>query len=137
MYIYIEDKQFWLEYDGFPEKISHLKKLDKIKFKIHLYDNGTGQQTAIEFNDKLNFINSLKIIPETIYTSKSDYYWWCFDGCVLLDKKVYEDKDYYDYKGRDIKKWNIEFTLSYKDIWGSNKKTVLQRDIKLKKLLNE
>lgn len=141
MYIYISDKNFWLDFECFPEKISRLKKLEQIKFKINLYDYGMVKSTSvgsqIEFANKFSFLKSLKTLPETIYASKSDYYWWSFDGCLLLDKKMYQDKDYYDYQGRDIKKWNIELTISYKDVWGSNKKTVLERDLKLKKLFNE
>lgn len=141
MYLYIDDKNFWLDFGCFPEKISRLKKMNQIKFKINLYDysmvKSTSAGSQIEFTNKFNFLKSLKTLPETIYASKSDYYWWSFDGCQLLDKKIHQDKDYYDYQGRDIKKWNIELTISYKDVFGSNKKTVLERDIKLKKLFNE
>lgn len=140
MYIYIDNKNFWTDV-CFPEKISRLKKLNQIKFKIYLYDysmvKSTSAGSQIEFTNKFNFLKSLKTLPETIYASKSDYYWWSFDECQLLDKKIHQDKDYYDYQGRDIKKWNIELTISYKDVFGSNKKTVLERDIKLKKLFNE
>lgn len=135
MYIYIDDKNFWLDSGYFPEKISRIKKLEQIKFKINLYDDSIG--IFPDFNNQLDFLNSLKTLPETVYASKSDYYWWCFDGCQLIDKKISEDKNYYDYQNRDIKKWNIELTISYKDVWGSNKKTVLERDLKLKKLFNE
>lgn len=131
MYIYISDKKIWME-PCFPEKISCLKKMNQIKFKINLYDNGD-----IDFNNQLNFFKLLTTFPESIYSSKSDYYFWCFDKCLLLDKKVYQDKNYYDYKGRDIKKWNIELTISYKEVFGSSKKQVIERDIKLKKLFNE
>lgn len=141
MYLYISDKNFWLDFGCFPEKISRLKKLNQIKFKINLYDYSNVKSTSagsqIEFANQFSFIKSLKTLPETIYASKSDHYWWSFDGCLLLDKKVYRDKDFYDSQGRDIKKWNIELTISYKDVYGSNKKSVLERDIKLKKLFNE
>jgi hypothetical protein len=138
MYIYIDDKEFWIDYGSFPEKISRLKKCDHIKFKLNLYiDTNNLPITSFSFDEKLDFFKSLESIPKTIYCSKSDHYWWCFDGCSLLDKKVYQDKSYYDYQGRDIKKWNIELTVSFKDVWGSNKKAVLERDLKLKKLFNE
>ena len=134
MYIYIDDKNFWLDFGCFPEKITRLKQINPVKFKIHLYDN---RLSDFDFDEKINFFKYLSSIPETVYVSKSDYYWWCFDGCQLIDKKINQDKDYYDYVGRDIKKWNIELTISYKDVWGSNKKTVLERDLKLNKLFNE
>ena len=35
MYIYIDDREFWLDFGCFPEKISRLKKLEQIKFKIN------------------------------------------------------------------------------------------------------
>jgi hypothetical protein len=136
MYIYIDDKEFWLDSGYFPEKITRLKQINPIKFKINLYDNRVNS-VDFDFNGKINFFKSLNSTSETVYASKSDYYWWCFDGCQLIDKKIYQDKNYYDYSGRDIKKWNIELTISYKDVWGSNKKTVLERDLKLKKLFNE
>ncbi len=139
MYIYIDDKEFWLD-PCFPEKITRLKQINTVKFKINLYDNRVNSKFPtgdFDFNGKINFFKSLNLTPETIYASKSDYYWWCFDGCQLIDKKIYQDKDYYDYVDRDIKKWNIELTISYKDVCGSNKKTVLERDLKLKKLFNE
>ena len=62
----------------------------------YLYD-------TFDFDEKINFFKSLISISETVYVSKSDYYWWCFDGCQLIDKKIHQDKDYYDYAGRDIK----------------------------------
>ena len=136
MYIYIDDKEFWLDFGCFPEKITRLKQINPIKFKINLYDNRVNPG-GFDFDGKINFFKSLNSIPETVYASKSEYYWWCFDGCQLIDKKIYQDKDYYDYVGRDIEKWNIELTISYKDVWGSNKKKVLERDLKLKKLFNE
>lgn len=141
MYLYIDEKNYWLDFGCFPEKISRLKKLNQIKFKINLYDYSNVKSTSagsqIEFANQFSFIKSLKTLPKTIYASKSDHYWWSFDECLLLDKKVYRDKDFYDSQGRDIKKWNIELTISYKDVYGSNKKSVLERDIKLKKLFNE
>lgn len=137
MHAYIDDKNFWLEYGCFPEKISSLKKCKQIKLKIVLYADDSKPGQYIELNNQLDFLKSLKKLPETIYASKSNYYWWCFDGCSLLEKKIYQDKSYYDYQGRDSKKWNIELTVSYKDVWGSNKKTVLERDAKLRKLFSD
>jgi hypothetical protein len=138
MYVYIDDKNFWLDFGCFPEKIYSLKKCKQIKLKINLYiDINNLPISSFNFDERLDFLKSLEKLPETIYVSKSDYYWWCFDRCQLIYKKVYQDKDYYDYQGRDIKKWNIELTISYEDVWGSNKKVVLERDLKLKKLFND
>lgn len=132
MYLYIDDKSFFLDWGcEFTEKISTLKKRDSIKFKLNIY---------VENKDdaKLNsFISCISSFPTNIYVSKSDYYWWCFDGCQLLDNKIWEDIDFLDFRGRDIRKFDIELTISYKDVYGSNKKTVIERDLKLKKLFNE
>jgi hypothetical protein len=131
MYLYIDDKNFWLDFGCFPEKISRLKKSDSIKFKINLFNDPESP------SNQLDFLKSLKSLPKTVYVSKSDYYWWCFDGCQLIDKEIHQDKGYYDYVGKFPEKYDIELTISFKDVWGSNKKTVLERDLKLKKLFNE
>jgi hypothetical protein len=55
----------------------------------------------------------------------------------LIDINISQDKSFYDYNGRHIKKWNCKLTFSYNDVYGSNKKKLIDRDIKLKKLFNE
>ena len=37
MGFYIDDKEFWLDFGCFPEKITRLKQINPIKFKINLY----------------------------------------------------------------------------------------------------
>lgn len=123
MYLYIEDFAFYLDW-RFPEKISHLRKKESIKFKFNIYIDKSSEYNGLKFLEELNTLS------ETIYVSKSDYYWWCFDNCQLIDKKISED---IDYKG-GIKKIDVELIISYEDVWGSNKKAVLERDMKLKKL---
>lgn len=134
MDIFLGDKKFHLDYGSvFSEKVSQLKKKTEITISIdhYLYDNMVKPDTV------LLILKSIKEVPETIYISKSDYYWWVFDGCKLIDIKVYQDKDFYDYQGRNIEKWNCKLKFSYIDVYGSNKKSVIDRDIKLKKLFNE
>ena len=134
MDIFLDDKKFNLDYGfSFVEKISQLKKNSDIKLHISLYryDN------MVKKLSDLIFLQNIKEVPETIYISKSDYYWWVFDGCKLIDIKVYQDKNFYDYQVRNIEKWNCELKFSYNDVYGSNKKSVIDRDIKLKKLFNE
>ncbi len=132
MDVYLDDKKIHLDW-GFPEKISQLKKRDSITLDIclYIYDNMVKPDTDLEF------LKHIKEVPETIYVSKSNYYWWVFEGCKLIDINVYRDKNFYDYRGRDIEKWNCKLTFSYKDVYGSNKKSVVERDIKLKKLFSE
>jgi hypothetical protein len=134
MDIFLGDKKFHLDYGSvFSEKVSQLKKKTEITIIIdhYIYDNMVKPDTV------LLILKSIKEVPETIYISKSDYYWWVFDGCKLIDINVYQDKNFYDYQGRNIEKWNCKLKFSYNDVYGSNKKSVIDRDIKLKKLFNE
>ncbi len=136
MNLYLDEKSYHLDW-GFPEKISFLKKKDSItlKFNIYIYSEETFWKNSE--NEKLEVLKSMTSVPTNVYVSKSDYYWWVFDECEFISIKVNQDKNYYDYQGRDTEKWNCELTFSYKDVYGSNKKTVVDRDIKLKKLFSE
>ena len=66
--------------------------------------------------------------------SKSKYYYWVFTGCKLLDISVNQDKGFRDYKDRDIEKFDAIISMSYVDVYGSNNKNLVDRDIKLKQL---
>jgi hypothetical protein len=127
MHVYLDDKKIHLDW-GFPEKISQLKKRVSITLDIcfYIYDE--------EPNKELEYLKTIVEVPNTIYVSKSDYYWWVFEDCKLIDKQIQRDKNFYDYKGRDIDKWNCKLTFSYKDVYGSNKKNLIDREIKLKQL---
>jgi hypothetical protein len=127
MDVYLDDKKIHLDW-GFPEKISQLKKRVSITLDIcsYIYDE--------EPNKELEYLKTIVEVPNTIYVSKSDYYWWVFEDCKLIDKQIQRDKNFYDYKGRDIDKWNCKLTFSYKDVYGSNKKNLIDREIKLKQL---
>lgn len=131
MDLHIGDKKF--HFWDFPEKLSHLKKKNEIDINIsvYIYDN------QIKPNSDLEFLKSLTELPNIIYVSKSMYYYWVFSDCKLLNISFSEDKNFIDYKGRDMKKFDIEFFISYKDVWGSNNKSVIDRDIKLNKLFNK
>jgi hypothetical protein len=136
MNLYLDEKSYHLDW-GFPEKISFLKKKDSItlKFNIYIYSEETFWKN--HENEKLEVVKSMTSVPTNVYVSKSDYYWWVFDECRFISIKVNQDKNYWDYQGRETKKWNCELTFSYKDVYGSNKKAVVDRDIKLKKLFSE
>ena len=136
MHLYLDEKSYHLDW-GFPEKISALKKRDSItlKFNIYIYSEETFWKN--HENEKLEVVKSMTSVPTNVYVSKSDYYWWVFDECKFVSIEVSKDRNYYDYQGRDTEKWSCELTFSYKDVYGSNKKTVVDRDIKLKKLFNE
>jgi len=131
MDLHIEDKKF--PFWDFPEKLSHLKKKNEIDIdvSVYIYDNQTKP------NSDLEFFKSLTELPNIIYVSKSMYYYWVFSECKLLNISFSEDKNFIDYQGRDIKKFDIKFSISYKDVWGSNNKSVIDRDIKLNKLFNK
>jgi hypothetical protein len=136
MHLYLDEKSYHLDW-GFPEKISALKKRDSItlKFNIYIYSEETFWKN--HENEKLEVVKLMTSVPTNVYVSKSDWYWWVFDECEFISTKVNQDKNYYDYQGRETKKWNCELTFSYKDVYGSNKKAVVDRDIKLKKLFSE
>jgi len=128
MNLHIEDKEF--NFYEFPEKISQLKKKNKIDFDIsvYIYDN------QIKPNTDLEFLKNITELPDTIFVSKSKYYYWVFTGCKLLDVSVHQDKNFSDYRDRNIEKFDAIISISYDDVYGSNNKNVVDRDIKLKQL---
>ena len=139
MELIIDDNTYQFNYDfEFSEKLSTHKKKDKITFSVSVYLHGTGENPSPKLlqtqSENLKYITELEEVPDSIYIAKSNYYWWCFDGCKLLNKTIKEDKDFYDYKGRDIKKINILLSISYKGVYGSDKKSVIERNIKLNQL---
>jgi hypothetical protein len=128
MNLNIDDKEF--NFYEFPEKISQLKKKNKIDFDIsvYIYDN------QIKPNTDLEFLKNLTELPDTIFVSKSKYYYWVFTGCKLLDVSVHQDKNFTDYRDRNIEKFDSIISISYGDVYGSNNKNLVDRDIKLKQL---
>lgn len=141
MELIIDDNTYQFNYDfEFSEKLSTHKKKDKITFSVSLYLYGISENLSPKLlqtqSENLKYITELEEVPNSIYIAKSNYYWWCFDGCKLLNKTIKEDKNFYDYKGRDIKKMNITLSISYNDVYGSDKKSVIERNIKLNNLLN-
>jgi hypothetical protein len=128
MNLHIDDKEF--NFYEFPEKISQLKKKNKIDFDIsvYIYDN------QIKPNTDLEFLKNITELPDTIFVSKSKYYYWVFTGCKLLDVSVHQDKNFSDYRDRNIEKFDAIISISYDDVYGSNNKNVVDRDIKLKQL---
>ena len=138
MNLHIDDKEF--NFWDFPEKISQLKKKNKIDFNVSLYvyDN---QVKSISMNintgsylSDLEFLKNLTELPDTIFVSKSKYYYWVFTGCKLLDVSVHHDKNFTDYRDRNIEKFDAIISISYGDVYGSNNKNLVDRDIKLKQL---
>ena len=133
MDLHIGDKKF--HFWEFPEKISHLKNKSKIDFDFSIYtDNHQKLPGFKDSYDDLSYLKNLKDIPSYIYVSKSNYYYWVFSECKLLDLIITQDKNFYDYQGRDIEKFDIKISISYGDVIGSNKKNLIDRDIKLKQL---
>lgn len=139
MELVIGDNTYQFNYDfEFSEKLSTHKKKDKIKFSVSVYIYGDSENLSPKLlqtqSENLKYITELQEVPNSIYIAKSNYYWWCFDGCKLLNKTIEEDKGFYDYKGRDIKKINISLSISYTDVYGSDKKSIIERNIKLNQL---
>ena len=117
MDLHIDDKEF--NFWEFPEKISQLKKKKKIDFNVSLYvyDN--------QVKSNLEFLKNLTELPDTIFVSKSKYYYWVFTGCKLLDVSVHQDKNFTDYRDRNIEKFDAIISISYDDVYGSNNKNLV------------
>jgi hypothetical protein len=128
MNLHIDDKEF--NFYEFPEKISQLKKKNKIDFDIsvYIYDNQVRPVKDLEF------LKNLTELPDIIHVSKSKYYYWVFTECKLLNISVNQDKDFTDYKNRDIEKFDAIISMSYVDVYGSNNKNLVDREIKLNQL---
>lgn len=133
MDLHIDDKEF--NFWEFPEKISQLKKKKKIDFNVSLYvyDNQV-KSISDSYLCDLEFLKNLTELPDTIFVSKSKYYYWVFTGCKLLDVSVHQDKNFTDYRDRNIEKFDAIISISYDDVYGSNNKNLVDRDIKLKQL---
>jgi hypothetical protein len=113
MEILIKNKKYHLNYNHtFPEKLSTLKKMITIKMEF-------------EFKEELPEFDGLIVV------SKSNRYFWVFTGVQILNKKFNECTYYV---GDKVSCLEIEFT--FEKVYGSNNKTLIEREIKLNELLN-
>lgn len=98
----------------FCEKTSILKKKDNTTIVFNVYDECEEFKTLE--------------LPNQILIDKSDYYHWLFEDCKLNSCKIIMQK------GQHLS-FRIEVNFSYSNVIGTNNKTMLEREIKLNKLL--
>ena len=114
MEILINNKNYHLSYDySFPEKLSDLKKLKTIKLQFEC-----DKDIEPDYND-------------FFIVSKSNYYYWGFINCKVVDK-VYTIREYGAFR-KKVEYIIIEF--SFENVIGSNNKSLIEREIKLNQLL--
>lgn len=111
----------------FNENISSLRKRDKIEFNFSIYSH--------DYNQNKTDLESLRPFYQDITVSKVEYYHWVFNNCQILEKVIEVDKDWYDYTGRNIEKVDVKILVSYGEVFSSHNKTLLDREIKIRKLL--
>ena len=117
MEILINNKNYHLSYGyGFPEKLSDLKKLKTIKLQFEC-----DKDTEPDYND-------------FFIVSKSNYYYWGFINCKVVDK-IYNIKEYTFYHNNRKKVEYIIIEFSFENVIGSNNKSLIEREIKLNQLL--
>jgi hypothetical protein len=115
MEIRINNKQYHLSYTyTFPERISKLKKSNSIKIEFECDKN-----IEPEYND-------------LFIVSKSNLYHWVFTNCKIINKE-YTIKEY-SFGNKKVEYIIIEFTFD--KVYGSHNKTLIDREIKLNKLLS-
>ena len=112
MFIVLNNKRYYIW--EFCEKTSVLKKKDNITITLNVYDK------CDEFK---SFDLSSQIIID-----KSDYYHWLFEDCKLNSCKITQ------HFGQHLS-YKIHINFSYSNVIGTNNKTLLEREVKLNKLL--
>jgi len=135
MHIEIEDKKYYF-YSDFPESISKLKRtkevdLELIYFKSSSFSTLKQQPTAEpiveeQIDSDLDYLLKLDKLPEYVYIT-NNYYFWIFKNCQIKSKIV-NQRDFYD---RVV----VKLKLGFDEAWGTNKRSVFERDIKLQELL--
>lgn len=137
MHIEIEDKKYYF-YSDFPESISKLKRtkevdLELIYFKSSSYSKfKPGQRPTTEpiveeeIDGDLDYLLKLDKLPEYVYIT-NNYYFWILRNCQIKSKTV-NTRDNYD---RVV----VKLKLGFDEAWGTNKRSVFERDIKLAELL--
>lgn len=117
MEVIINNKKYHLSYyHVIPERLTQLKKMKSITISFEC-----DKDIEPDYND-------LFVI------SKSNFYYWVFTECEIINKSYFR-KNYNFFQGiKEIQYIKIEF--KYKEVYGSNNKTLIEREIKLKNLLS-
>lgn len=137
MHIEIEDKKYYF-YSDFPESISKLKRIKEVDLELIYYNSSSyskfrpGQQPTTEpiveeeIDEDLDYLLKLDKLPEYVYIT-NNYYFWILKNCQIKSKTV-NTRDNYD---RVV----VKLKVGFDEVWGTNKRSVFERDIKLAELL--
>jgi hypothetical protein len=137
MHIEIEDKKYYF-YSDFPESISKLKRTKEVDLELIYFKSSSfstfilKQQPTTEpiveeqIDSDLDYLLKLDKLPEYVYIT-NNYYFWILKNCQIKSKIV-NQRDFYD---RVV----VKLKLGFDEAWGTNKRSVFERDIKLQELL--
>ena len=132
MYIEIEDKKYYF-YSDFPESISKLKRTKEVDLELIYFKSSSfskfkpvQQPTTEPIDEDLDYLLKLDKLPEYVYIT-NNYYFWILKNCQIKSKIV-NQRDFYD---RVV----VKLKLGFDEAWGTNKRQVFERDIKLAELL--
>ena len=135
MHIEIEDKKYYL-YSDFPESISKLKRTKEIDLDlIYFIKSIPKQQPTTEpiveeqIDEDLDYLIKLDKLPEYVYIT-NNFYFWILKNCQIKSKIV-NRRDSFAGHDRVV----VKLKLGFDEAWGTNKRAVFERDIKLQELL--
>jgi hypothetical protein len=118
MKIIIDGKEYDISFSAsFSEKISVLRKMGEIEVSFYLEEKGSKCWDSS--------------ISQLIFISKGDIYFWAFDDCEEISRKInYVENSYLNSINTVV---NLRF--KFKSVSGSTSRLMLDRQIKLQKLL--
>jgi hypothetical protein len=132
MHLEIEDKKYYF-YSDFPQSISKLKRTKEVDLELIYFKSiksskfKPGQQLITETIDgDLDYLLKLDNLPEYVYIT-NNYYFWILKNCQIKSKTV----NTRDKNDRVV----VRLKLGFDEAWGTNKRSVFERDIKLSELL--
>jgi len=133
MELVINNKILIIDYDcSFSESVSVLKKKKSLALKCTLYlDIKKEESTEI-----VDYIRNMESLPYTVCIKKSNVYYWVFNDCKLLNKS--SKNEYYKpwelSYAEEYTKWTFDISFSYEEVFGTNKESVVKREIALNNL---
>jgi hypothetical protein len=141
MHIEIEDKKYYF-YSDFPESISKLKRTKEVDLELIYFKSSTfttfrlKQQPTTEpiveeqIDGDLDYLLKLDKLPEYVYIT-NNYYFWILKNCQIKSKIVNRRDNSFAGHDRVV----VKLKLGFDEAWGTNKRSVFERDIKLQELL--
>ncbi len=133
MELVINNKILIIDYDcSFSESVSVLKKKKSLSLKCTLYLD-LKKEESIEIAD---YIRNMESLPYTVCIKKSNVYYWVFNDCKLLNKS--SKSEYYKpwelSYAEEYTKCTFDISFSYEEVFGTNKESVVKREIALNNL---